>query len=73
VHGPVPADHDEEVGVRGSLARELGQVAPVLRKQRIAAQPERRGLVSELRPPSSRGAVFGGRVDEKDRLLNGAP
>jgi hypothetical protein len=42
-----------------------------LREQRVAAQPERRGLVSELRPPASRGAVLGGWVDEEDDALNG--
>jgi hypothetical protein len=71
VHGPVPADRDEEVGVSGGLARELGEVSLALREQRVAAQPERRGLVSKLRPPASCGAVLGGRVDEEDDALNG--
>jgi len=37
VHGSVAADCDEEVGVRGGLASELGQVPRVFRKQRVAA------------------------------------
>jgi len=71
VHGPVPADCDEEVGVRSGLSRELGQVPRALREQRIAAQPERRGPVRELRPAASGGAVLGGRVDEERDSLNG--
>jgi hypothetical protein len=70
VHGPIPADRDEEVGVRRRLARELGQVPRTLREQRVAAQPERRGSVRELGPAASRGAVLGGRVDQKNDSLN---
>jgi hypothetical protein len=71
VHGSIPADRDEEVGVRGGLAGELGQVPWPLREQRVAAQPERRSSVRELRPAATRGAVLGGRVDEEDDSLNG--
>jgi hypothetical protein len=71
VDGPVPADCDEEVGVGGGLARELGQVPRALREQRIAAQPERRGPVRELRPAPSGGAVLGSGVDEERDSLNG--
>jgi hypothetical protein len=71
VHGSVPADRDEEVGIGGGLARELGQVPRALREQRIAAQPERGGAVRELRPAASGGAVLGGRVDEERDSFNG--
>jgi hypothetical protein len=70
VHGSVSADRDEQVGVRGGLACELGQVPWALREQRVAAQPERRGSVRELRPAASRSAVLGGRVDEEKDPLN---
>jgi len=71
MHGSVAADRDEELGVRGGLASELGQVSRAFREQRVAAQPECRGSVRELRPAASGGAVLGGRVDEERDALNG--
>jgi hypothetical protein len=66
VHGSVPADRHEQVGVRRRLARELGQVTRALREQRVAAQTERRGSVRELGPAASCGAVLRGRIDQED-------
>jgi hypothetical protein len=71
VHGPVSADGDQQVGLGGRFARELGEVPGPLGKERVAAQPQRGRPVGELGPAAAGGAVLGGRVDEEDDALNG--
>jgi hypothetical protein len=73
VHGPVPADGDEQRRAGPGLARELGQVPGPLGEERVALQPERGRLVRQLRPAPPGRTGLGRRVDQEDRVANEIP
>src|SRR5207302_1407232 len=67
VHRTVTADDDEELrAVDRRAGGELAEVPGRLGDQRIAAQPLRRRLPRDLRPPPPSRPVGRGRVDEED-------
>jgi hypothetical protein len=72
VHGPVAADHDEELGaLRRGLAGELRQLALFFREERVALEPLLGSESRDLGPSLSGRAVVGRRVDEEDGFANG--